>query len=217
LVDAGWRRRYAGPVKPPRLFPILSTLVFVALAACGSSGDDDDDDVIDYDAAISVPSEELICDDGIDQDEDDATDCDDSDCLIVPDVSGACTNPADLAIYRNLNGNVEWNKCVPGAPTGRGCFTDEDCNTTCVHENTGLTEDCSRCFAKLVGCFIGSCAQPCAQQPPTQACNDCVAANCVPAYSTCFGTLVCDYEFGCADTVDNDGDDLTDAADPDCQ
>ena len=163
-----------------------------------------------------MPSEELICDDHIDQDQDGPIDCDDSDCLTVADVDGACNNAADLTLYRDLDGNVEWNKCVPGAPYGRGCFTNEDCNTTCVHENTGMSMECSRCFAKLVSCFIGSCAAECQQQPPTPACNECVATNCVADYDTCFGTLVCSYEFGCRDTVDNDGDGLRDLADPDC-
>ncbi len=188
-------------------------VVALVLAGCGSSEDGGQEQA---DATPQVTTE-LMCDDSTDDDGDGMTDCDDSDCADVVDTAGACVNDEDLAIYRDLDGNVEWNKCVPGAPTGRGCLTDVDCNTTCVQENTGLSMGCSRCFAELVSCFIGNCAQQCGGGGGSPACTECVANACGQSYGDCFGRLVCEYEYGCRDTADNDGDGLIDAADPDCQ
>ncbi len=163
-----------------------------------------------------VPTEEMACEDGADDDLDGLVDCDDGDCAYAAAVEGACVNRKDLRKYADFDANAEWNRCVPGPPLGQGCGVDEDCNTACVHDNTGISTGCSRCFAELVTCFIGSCAAECAQQPPTEACNTCVADACLPAYTACFGTLACPYETGCRDTVDNDGDGLVDSEDPDC-
>jgi len=190
------------------LLGALMSLLFTLLLACsgGSSGSA-------VDSAQPIPLEELVCDDGQDQDQDGALDCDDSDCkyAAATGLEGACTNKKDMRKYLDLNANVEWNRCVPG------CLVDEDCNTTCLSDNTGLSQECSRCFAELVTCFISNCAAECAEQPPTAACGECVDANCNADYATCFGTPACSGEYGCADTIDNDGNGLTDAEDPECQ
>jgi len=163
------------------------------------------------------PAEELVCDDGIDEDEDGLTDCEDPGCDLAVASDGACNNAADLALYADLDANRVWNACVPGAPTGQGCLLDEACNTTCVAGETGVSEPCAGCFAGLVSCLVTECASACATQPPLPACGACVADHCEPAYQSCFGALTCPFEYGCRDTVDNDGDGLVDGQDPDCQ
>jgi hypothetical protein len=194
----------------------VPVFLITLLVACQSTPEeplpDDSGTPID-----ETPATELVCNDGLDDDLDDATDCDDPDCDLVVAAEGACVNEADLALYASFDANAEWNKCVPGDPYGQGCGVDEDCNTQCVHDNTDISLDCSRCFAELVTCLVGSCAVLCAEQPPTDECFECISTNCAPGYSECFGTLVCEYEVGCRDTVDNDGDGLVDADDPDCQ
>ncbi|MBW2276313.1 MAG: hypothetical protein JRF63_02410 [Deltaproteobacteria bacterium] len=189
---------------------IVMAAVMVALACDDEGGGDQPQE----DAG---PQTEAVCDDGADDDSDGDVDCDDPDCALVAASEGACINPDDMEIYAGFDANAEWNKCVPGAPYGLGCFTDVECNTQCVHDNTGISLECSGCFAELVACFIGNCATECAQQPPTEECNECVTANCGPPYTECFGELVCEYEYGCLDTMDNDGDELVDSEDPDCQ
>ncbi len=157
------------------------------------------------------PEAELSCANGLDEDEDGAIDCDDPDCVDVVARAGACTNEADLALYTEMDANLEWNRCVPT------CFGDVECNTPCFEENTGLSTGCSTCFAEAVECFLQNCIAPCATQPPTEECGACVDANCAPGLSTCFGSFSCPYEYGCADTFDNDDDGLVDGDDPDCQ
>ncbi len=181
-------------------------LLLALLLACGGRSTDTSN-------GATPPTEELVCDDGIDDDLDDLLDCDDGDCLYIAATGreGACVNKPDMRKYKNLDANVEWNKCVPG------CLVDEACNTSCIAENTKLSEACSGCFAELITCFIGMCAGDCATQPPTPECGACVEANCLDDYGTCFGEPACEREYGCRDTVDNDGDGVVDAADPDCQ
>ena len=194
----------------------LITGLTLALAACGGS-DDGDGEPAGADAMPEYPATELSCTGGVDEDHDGATDCEDEDCLGEVAIAGNCVNEADLAIYGQLDGNVEWNKCVPGAPSGMGCLADVACNTACVSANTGLSMECSSCFGELVACLIGNCAGVCGNGGGTPECSACVEQSCGEGYRGCFGALTCSYEYGCRDTADNDGDGLIDAADDDCQ
>jgi len=182
----------------------MTIVLFAFLLACGAGGDPDPE-------GEPLSEEELVCDDGVDDDGDGDLDCDDADCAMVTnDGGGACVNEDDLAIYEDFDANLEWNKCVPS------CLTDVKCNTDCLKDNTGLSRPCSKCFAEMVECFIGSCALECYVQPPLPECGECVEAACGPSYYECFGDLVCPYETGCRDTFDNDGDGDIDGDDSDC-
>jgi hypothetical protein len=199
----------------------LALLLWAPLGCPSTTDDDngdDDNDAADDDTTDEPPEFETACDDGIDEDEDGDADCEDADCAYVIAEPGACVNEADLDIYVDLDGNAEWNACVPGPPYGEGCGTDVECNTACIHANTGISEDCARCFSEMVQCFLVLCGATCAQYGQgSPECVQCVADTCGPPYFTCFGELVCHREYGCADTVDNDGDELIDGDDPDCQ
>ncbi|MBW2263060.1 MAG: hypothetical protein JRG91_13865 [Deltaproteobacteria bacterium] len=161
-----------------------------------------------------LPTFESVCDDGEDNDGDTLADCEDDDCTFaaVTGDTGSCINESDLTITKELNYDLEWNACVVTA----GCMTDVACNTTCFQENTGLSEDCSRCFAEMVRCIVLSCAGPCSGGGGSPECFECMGTNCSPGYSECFGELACPYEYACIDHFDNDGDTLIDYADPDC-
>ena len=137
--------------------------------------------------------------------------CDDPACRYVPALPGACVNEADLTNLRDKDFNVEWNDCVVFG----GCQLDVDCNTACFAENTGVSSECSVCFAEMVPCLVGNCGTLC-QGGMTPDCSACIADACLPAYNECFGELVCPFEYGCRDLIDNDGDGATDAADPEC-
>ncbi len=161
---------------------------------------------------VAVPEQEALCEDGEDEDLDGDTDCEDADCRHAVALEGACVNREDLRAIAFLDYNVEWNNCV----VGENCFTDVECNTPCFARNTGLTEPCARCFAEIVVCIVGRCAGVCGGGGGSPECLACIGETCGPPYRECFGELVCDYEYACGDTIDNDGDGLTDRADPEC-
>ncbi len=197
------------------------------LGACG--GDDDEpgfvSDAAD-DTALStadaapdmapdaapLPENETVCDDGDDDDGDGDIDCDDPDCEQAVRVGGACINPGDLGAYRDIDLNVEWNKCV----VGENCIADIECNTPCFSANIGLTEPCARCFAVLVSCIFSECSNVCGGGGGSRTCLACIAAQCLPDYQNCFGQPVCAIEYGCRDGFDNDNDGDVDGRDLDC-
>jgi hypothetical protein len=134
------------------------------------------------------PSKELTCDNGLDDDCDGFTDCDDSDCDADPACQMNCEVYSDRGLC-NDDPNCEWvgnskrgscqeiTVCVPTGPESGFCGDgiDNDCN--------GLT-DCDD---------VDACG------------SDPVCEGCVPEPE------ICD------DGIDNDCDGLTDANDSDCQ
>lgn len=223
---------------------ILAVVVLTAFAGCdGEKGGSDDTttaedtveevagdvlaDVVDDPAeeagdVLDVSAEDVSgeepflgereCTDSEDNDGDTMVDCEDEDCTYAADVPGACVNEADLSIERMMNYDMEWNACV----VYESCFIDEDCNTACFQENTGLSEGCARCFAQMVSCIVTNCATPCSGGGGSPECFECMGTECGPGYEECHGTLACPYEFACLDHFDNDGDTLVDSEDDDC-
>ncbi len=140
-----------------------------------------------------------ICDDGIDNDGDGDTDCDDSDCLFDP----ACTGGGELCddgIDNDGDGQVDCDdvqdcQAFPGCDYGDGdCCTDNG-DPGCEND---LGEDCV-CAADPFCCEVTWDA----------ICADVFENVCGGA---CGGTP----ETNCANNVDDDGDGLVDCADADC-
>ena len=168
-----------------------------------------DPDCVD-DPACVVTVED--CFDGADNDDDGRTDCADSDCSAAVTTPGACTNDHDLPIAGRIDVQALGRTCI----VDQGCGPDVACNTSCIQDRTGVSGDCAGCGGELAACVFGSCAGPCGATPDSPACATCINDRCWPGYTACFGLLHCDFEYGCADGIDDDGDGLVDCEDPDC-
>ncbi len=97
--------------------------------------------------------------------------------------SGACNNPADLAV---ING--------PGFDTARS-----DCTVSCAFNpilqqclrdclvQAGLSSECADCFAARDACVITNCFSAC-MDPGSQACLTCINTyGCDSTFDTCSG------------------------------
>jgi len=178
----------------------------LAFVACGGTSADPAPSA-DGSVAATV---ETMCADTVDNDNDGMVDCADDDCAMAVAAAGACVNEDDLPRFRDLDYNVEWNACI-----GQ-CQLDTDCLGRCFSERNGTSLECSACFAAIIPCVVGRCAARCPNGGGSPDCLACIGSECVPAYKECFGELVCAWEYGCRDQIDNDGDGLTDSQDPDC-
>ena len=151
--------------------------------------------------ADGPPTYEPDCTDGIDEDLDGATDCEDSDCTFEVDLVGWCVNEFDLQAYEDYDPYdywvcIEWNFCFPPS-TVFGYHTD--CYQACLNNHDlGFSPDCQPCLANYAACQVYG------------------APDCEALLTDCFGTLQCPRETGCRDLIDNDGDGDTDGDDSEC-
>ena len=151
-------------------------LLALPLAACGDDDDDTTDTGTVSDAGDVTPDETP------DVTPDETPD-------VTPDETptGACTGDADLAIIGGgvIDPNAEATTC------GLGCLADDDpvaCSTTCVVAETGLSTECSGCYAATVGCSIDNCLTECAADPSSEACETCqIDAGCISDFYACSG------------------------------
>jgi DMSO reductase family type II enzyme heme b subunit len=150
-------------------------------------------------------TQELSCDDNIDNDCDTYTDGDDSDCA----TGGACS---DYASKGACNGDTscEWQGSPKnGSCEDAACTITEDPEVSC---SDGTDNDCD-------GQTDGADSDC---DGPVEICDNLTdddgddLVDC--ADSDCTGESYCEYpEANCSDGFDNDGDSLIDGADPDCQ
>lgn len=131
----------------------------------------------------------------------------------VLEIVGLCMNPDDLAVDRDT-AEAAAKEC------GLGCLGAADkgaCAVDCMLDPGGshalaLSDDCASCYAGSVVCAAENClAGGECLAPDSQACSDCLAANCNPAFFACSG-----FESDCADNLDENGDGNTDCEDPSC-
>lgn len=94
---------------------------------------------------------------------------------------GACTNPTDLGIVQTKDVKMITADCGK-ANIGNDAKTKE-----CIKMGTSLSDPCVTCFADTVSCVIAKCLQPCLADSGSQACTDCRAMNCDPAFKACSG------------------------------
>ena len=64
-----------------------------------------------------------------------------------------------------------------------------DCVTDCVVMETGVSEACARCYDTIVNCSAQGCWDMCILDPSGEACRNCVAEMCEPAFDTCSGLV----------------------------
>ncbi len=94
--------------------------------------------------------------------------------------SGACTNAADLAVAQD--------PATPGAvgKCGQDNLGAEPATLDCI-KGLGFSDACAGCFDDTVKCAIMNCLNDCLADQNSQACIDCRATNCDPAFQMCSG------------------------------
>jgi hypothetical protein len=78
---------------------------------------------------------------------------------------------------------------------GMGGATEDMCNLDCIRNTTGLSTECSGCFAGLIKCAITNCAMECVPaaggDPGSMACGACQCGmndahiNCLEHFDGC--------------------------------
>jgi hypothetical protein len=188
-----------------------------------------------------VTPPETICDDGVDNNSNGLTDCEDPDCDgFVGDATtcgvGACASSGNLVCQTP----DQVDTCTPGTPGAEGPFNDASCNDGIDNDCDDLTDAADPdCAAPPEICDNGiddnlngltDCADP--------QCDNFVygATSCGVGACEATGQEVCqtpdivdtctpgapgaEGPFGdasCTDGIDNDCDGLTDVDDPDCE
>ena len=94
---------------------------------------------------------------------------------------GACTNAPDLAITMSKNVAKITGDCATAS------FGAEPATKKCIKMGTGLSDPCVTCFDDTVACVVAHCLNECAVDSGSQACKDCRATNCDPAFKLCSG------------------------------
>lgn len=165
----------------------------------------------DADATSAV---ETLCYDGIDDDGDGDTDCDDADCAAF---CGVCANEVDQsAIVDDGTQNILIIAAV--------CIEDSDCGDSpsleCLGEcmrdddrpaSTTVSSECAECFAGYTQCIEAECRALCLSDGLSLDCAICdVEAGCRAYFNRCSGLEICD------NFEDDDGDGAIDCEDPTC-
>jgi len=186
---------------------------------------------VDCDAA-----DERLCDDGHDGDGDGATDCDDPDCGDAPpclpvtscDTDGTITCGQVLrATTAGLAADVDRWSCAPGWGAGGGehvrTFTPAADGTVTVELRASDPVEDLDVYVLDDVCASDRCltfGDTSASFPVTAGETYHLIVDAATGVASDFALGVsCDglaLELGCADGVDDDGDGLTDCADPDC-
>ena len=143
-----------------------------------------------------VPVRELFCDDGIDEDLDGVTDCNDSDCAKHTVCQSGCGN-----------NKVDTGEDCDG---GNGCLQGCKCPAGQIADGSGGCKTGS-CTPKCQGLVCGSdgCGGNCGTCKSDESCKNDQTA-CLP------GNVTPTKDEACDNGVDDDGDGKVDVSDPDC-
>ena len=102
-----------------------------------------------------------------------------------PTGGGACQNDQDCPLVRSGVARSSSQTCA------LDCLDEADpemCTLLCVPDQTGLTTECSECYAALVGCAVEACPMECDTAPATEECIQCSdEAGCVDEFDPCSG------------------------------
>jgi len=198
--------------------PVAVFFTTLAAAAC----DDGEKTVIPDD----VPDVEVNCTDGIDNDEDGATDCDDSpDCdrFCLPDTESTCDDGED----EDADGQVDCADpdCQDSAACSEICdngidddrdsaidCADADCagHAHCLEDCTDLSDNDRD---GLIDCEDPDCADACVEDCDNGVDDDQDGLTDCADGEDC--EAVCDEV--CDNDLDDDGDELVDCADDECE
>jgi hypothetical protein len=62
------------------------------------------------------------------------------------------------------------------------------CAVTCIVDDTGMSAECSTCYAALVACTIDNCLTECGAAPASDACTQCqIDSGCRSDFDDCSG------------------------------
>ena len=98
--------------------------------------------------------------------------------------AGACDNAADEAVDASFDLQAETTTCTIQ------CLSSDNrvaCVNACLVAATGLSSDCSQCYANSSECGLQNCASECAVNQSSAPCQACLEANCIPAFEACSG------------------------------
>lgn len=96
--------------------------------------------------------------------------------------SGACTNPADDAVFSSNDVDAVVGDCAGDCFGGGGCTAD------CVVDAIGLSEACADCYGDASQCTVDNCALQClggGDSAPCRMCRD--SMGCTAAFNSCSG------------------------------
>lgn len=104
----------------------------------------------------------------------------------VDSTGGKCENAADAALLHRADPEPfdpyqQAYDCKFG-----GCSDNESCIGECMSETSGLSENCARCYARLLLCYYEWCDSWCDES----TCDTCLADNCGAEYCQCVGSAV---------------------------
>lgn len=186
-----------------RLGAFVSTSWFIVAVALVLSGVGCGGRSLDYKVG------EIYCNDGLDDDGDGMTDCDDTDCSALPICSGAGEVRCRDGVDEDGDGltDCEDPDCM-SSPLCPGEH-ETDCDNGMDDDGDGLTD-----------CDDADCVSTSECNGNDEICNDGLD-NDGDGYidcedSDCSSEPECAPDEVCYDGVDNDGDGYTDCSDPDC-
>jgi hypothetical protein len=144
----------------------------------------------------ATPETEIDCTNGVDDDGDGLTDCDDvDDCSADPVCNGTALT------------------CGEVITCAQSC-ADYSCIQACQEQGCPSAQTLSN---DLLQCMMGSCGADCFNDPSGAACMTCVQTNCSSQMAACYAD---DCSGGgseiCNNGSDDDGDGAVDCADSDC-
>lgn len=93
----------------------------------------------------------------------------------------ACTNAADTMIRTDKDVRTISAGC------GQKSLGDPMQTYDCIKMGTGLSDNCTTCYADSVVCAAKNCLSKCLSDPASQACSDCRQMFCNPAFDACSG------------------------------
>ncbi len=104
----------------------------------------------------------------------------------------AC-NPMGNEVCENET-DCEFVASGQAASSARSCglsclaSSDESCASDCIQQDTGMSQECSDCYAASVACATENCLAQCGADPSSEACEQCqIDAGCRDDFYTCSG------------------------------
>ena len=161
--------------------PILSDSY---IDASGNVIDEDSDD--DFGPSAPEPNNEAPEGGEDNNNNSDGSGSDTSESGEITTGTGQCMNESDLAVLGDDESSFDsaLNDCFETCFTSE---TSENCITNCLTENSNISNGCAQCYDALMNCYLSSCLQPCSGEDSETECDDCLAENCFPTFTSCSG------------------------------
>jgi hypothetical protein len=94
--------------------------------------------------------------------------------------TGACVNATDCAVTKDAQSAAE-------ATCAKQALGSAANTKSCMMTQLGITDACAQCWGDVAACGAQHCFNECVTDSASQACRDCTAQNCVPAFTACAG------------------------------